>query len=116
VEIIDAGALAGRRVRTRAILDDQRWTLFAGLAVLNVLDLISTMIVLNRGGDERNPFVQPFVESIWQIGLLKASVLVLIATLLTRCGESRLAGFALAGTTGWYLAVVSWNVVVLTII
>jgi len=102
--------------RWRAILDDPRWTLFAGLGVLNVLDLITTAMVLDRGGEERNPFVQPFVDNLWHVGLLKAMVLVLVATLLTRCQGSRIAELSLAGTTGWYLAVVFWNVAVLTIL
>jgi Domain of unknown function (DUF5658) len=116
VEIIDASALADRRGGLRLVLGDSRWRLFAGLVVLNLIDLLTTSLVIARGGSERNPFVQPFVDSIWQVGLLKALVLVLIATLLGRCRGSRIAEVALAGTTGWYLAVVSWNVVVLTIL
>jgi len=106
----------GASVRWRAILDDPRWTLFLGLTVLNVFDLITTAMVLDRGGEERNPFVQPFVDNLWHVGLLKAAVLVLVATLLTRCRGSRIAELSLAGTAGWYLAVVCWNVAVLTIL
>lgn len=102
--------------RWRAVVGDARWSLFVGLLVLNVLDLITTMLVLDRGGEERNPFVQPLVENMWHVGLLKAAVLVIVATLLTRCEGSRIAELSLAGTTGWYLAVVCWNVAVLTIL
>ncbi len=102
--------------RWRAVVADPRWALYAGLVVLNVLDLITTVMVLDRGGEERNPFVQPLVENMWHVGVLKALVLVLVATLLTRCRGSRIAELSLAGTTGWYLAVVSWNVAVLTIL
>ncbi|MEQ8840165.1 MAG: DUF5658 family protein [Acidimicrobiales bacterium] len=84
--------------------------------VLNVVDLITTVMVLDRGGVERNPFVQPIVDNMWHVGLLKGVVLVLVATLLTRCHGSRIAELALTLTTGWYLAVVSWNVAVLTIL
>ena len=100
----------------RALLADSRWGLFVGLVVLNVLDLITTALVLDRGGEERNPFVQPLVDNLWHVGVLKALVLVLVASLLTRCRGSRIAELSLAGTTGWYLAVVSWNVAVLTIL
>jgi hypothetical protein len=105
-----------RRAGWRARVDDPRWSLYLGLAVLNVFDLITTAMVLDRGGEERNPFVQPLVENMWHIGLLKVAVLLLVGTLLTRCEGSRIAELALAGTAGWYLAVVLWNVAVLTIL
>jgi hypothetical protein len=100
----------------RVLARDTRWTLFLALIVLNIFDLISTAMVLDRGGSEFNPFVQPFVENIWEVALLKGVVLALIAVLLTRVEGSRLSELALAGTTGWYLAVVGWNVAVLTIL
>jgi len=116
VEIIETRALPRRRVDVRAVLGDPRWRLFVGLVVLNLIDLVTTSMVLTRGGSERNPFVQPFVDDIWQVGVLKGLVLVLIAVLLGRCRQSRIAEVALAATTGWYVAVVSWNVAVLTIV
>ena len=100
----------------RVARTDRRWSMFVGLAVLNVADVITTAMVLDRGGSESNPFVKPLVDDIWQVGLLKIAVLVIIAALLTRCRESRIAEFALAATTGWYLAVVMWNLAVLTIL
>lgn len=119
VRLETAGADVGPATtvaRWRAIVGDAGWSLFVGLVVLNILDLITTALVLDRGGEERNPFVQPLVENMWHVGLLKAAVLVLVATLLTRCQGSRIAELSLAGTTGWYLAVVCWNVAVLTIL
>jgi hypothetical protein len=107
----DPEPLAGR-----VLARDVGWTLFFGLIVLNIFDLITPAMVLHRGGSERNPFVQPFVENIWEVALLKGVVLALIAALLTRVQGSRLSKFALAGTVGWYLAVVCWNVAVLTIL
>ena len=98
-----------------ARLADPRWSLYLGLVVLNVLDIITTSMVIDRGGAERNPFVQPFVHDMAQVTGLKAAVLVLIAALLTRCAGSRLAELSLAGAAGWYLAVVLWNTSVLTI-
>ncbi|MEM7141622.1 MAG: DUF5658 family protein [Actinomycetota bacterium] len=116
VEHLDSDVIVGAPGRLRTILDDPRWFLYAGLVVLNVFDIITTAMVLDRGGSESNPFVQPFVESIWQVSLLKAAVLVIIAVLVARVEGSRLSEFALAGTAGWYLAVVSWNVAVLAIL
>lgn len=116
MEIIEAGPTAIWRARLSPVLGDPRWSLFVGLVVLNVVDIVTTSMVLDRGGSERNPFVQPIVDDMWQIGLLKAVVLVIVATLLTRCAGSRIAELSLAATAGWYLAVVAWNVAVLTIL
>lgn len=99
-----------------AFVGDSRWALYLALIVLNVFDLITTAMVLDRGGEERNPFVQPLVDNLFHVGLLKGLVLVIVATLLTRCRGSRIAELSLAGTTGWYLAVVVWNIAVLTIL
>lgn len=115
-QLIGTQASGSTQDRWRSIVGDSRWALFVSLIVLNVLDLITTSMVLQRGGQERNPFVQPLVDNLWHVGLLKALVLVIVATLLTRCRGSRVAELSLAGTTGWYLAVVCWNVAVLTIL
>ena len=95
---------------------DQRWTLFVALVVLNLLDVLTTMWVLDRGGSETNPFIEPIVDSMWTVTALKAGVLAIVGLLLTRCRESRPIDLALVGVTGWYIAVVSWNLTVLTVI
>lgn len=100
----------------RSAMDDPRWSMYAGLVGLNLADVLTTAMVLDRGGSERNPFVQPLVDNMWQVAGLKAVVLVLIAALLSRCRGSRIAEFSVAATTGWYLAVVLWNIAVLTIL
>lgn len=115
-EAAPEGAGATGRLRARWWSDDARWSMFGWLVVLNVLDVISTAMVLDSGGAERNPFVQPFVESLWQVTGLKVLVLVVIGSLLTRCAGSRIAELALAATTGWYVAVVSWNLMVLSVV
>jgi len=94
----------------------QQWALYAALIVLNVADVITTAMVLDRGGTESNPFVQPIVHQLWLVGLIKAMVLALVGCLLTRCRDSRMADIALVATTGWYLAVVGWNITVLTLL
>ncbi len=106
----------GQRVDVTRLPADHRWPLYIALVVFNVLDLITTAVVLDRGGTERNPLVKPIVDGIWDVALVKGLVLVLVAVLLTRCRESRIADLALAGTTGWYIAVVIWNCAVLTLL
>lgn len=98
------------------VLADTRWTLYVGLIVLNILDVVTTKLVLDRGGSERNPFVEPFVEGMWDITAAKLAVLAIIGVLLVRCHNSRPADIALAVTTGWYLAVVMWNFAVLALL
>lgn len=115
VEFIEREPVSIARSRWPAVVADPRWTLYGGLVVLNLLDVITTAMVIDRGGAERNPFVQPFVHDMRLVTVLKVLVLVIVATLLTRVRDSRLATLALAGTTGWYLAVVSWNTAVLAL-
>ncbi len=103
-------------VATRRAFSDQRWNMYFGLVVLNVIDVITTAVILNRGGIEGNPFIKPMIEGIWQVSLLKAAVLIIIGMLLMRSKESRISDLALAATSGWYLAVVLWNFMVLAVV
>ena len=95
---------------------EQRWLLFAALVVLNLADVITTALVLAAGGVETNPLIQPIVDDIAVVALLKAAVLGVVGMLLVRCRDSRVVDIALVLTTGWYLAVVGWNVTVLALI
>jgi len=103
-------------VTIRRALTDQRWMMYFALVVLNVIDVITTAAVLGRGGVEGNPFVQPLIDGLWQVSLLKAAVLIVIAMLLMRSRESRISALALAAASGWYLAVVLWNGAILAVI
>ena len=95
---------------------DQRWALFVALVVLNVFDIVTTEAVLARGGRETNPILEPLVDSMLTVSMLKAVVLVIVGCLLLRCRPSKLIDFALVITTGWYGAVVAWNVTVLALL
>jgi len=103
-------------VANRRVVADQRWAVFIGLVVLNAVDVLTTVLVLGRGGVEGNPFIRPMIDGVWQVSMLKAAILVIVGLLLTRSRGSRIAEFALTATTGWYLAVVAWNLVVLSMI
>jgi len=103
-------------VAIRRTIADQRWSVYFGLVVLNVIDVITTAVILDRGGVEGNPFIRPMVDGIWQVSLLKAAVLIIIGMLLMRAKESRVSNLALAATTGWYLAVVLWNFTILAVV
>ena len=99
----------------RAPVDDGRWRMLIALVVLNALDVITTAAVIGAGGTENNPLMRPLIEDVWPAVLLKTAVLLLIAWLLHRCSDSRRIVVMMACTTGWYLAVVSWNVTVLAL-
>jgi hypothetical protein len=116
---MDTQTTRGRGPRpdlARLVLHDNRWSLYSVLIALNVFDLVTTAAVIDHGGSERNPLVQPIIDGIWMVALVKGLVLIVVAILLTRCRESRIADLALAGTTGWYIAVVIWNLVVLSLL
>lgn len=84
------------------------------LAVLNVLDLVSTRAVLSRGGVERNPLMRPVMDDLWHGALVKGACLALIVVLLARCpAPSRRADLTMLAVCGWYLLVVGWNLQVL---
>jgi hypothetical protein len=88
--------------------------LLVALAALNLADLITTRLVLDRGGAEGNPLMRPLVEGLWPALSSKALCLVLIAALAVRCPRPRWTVRLLAPVTVWYGLVVAWNVVVLS--
>jgi hypothetical protein len=94
---------------------DRRWSVLLLLVALNALDVITTVAVISAGGSENNPLMRPFVEAVWPAVALKAAVLITIAWLLARCEDSRRIEMMMVFATGWYLAVVSWNLTVLAL-
>jgi hypothetical protein len=87
--------------------------LVAALAVLNAADLVTTRLVLDRGGGEGNPVMRPFVEGVWGAAALKFGCLALIAVLARRCLGSVRVRRGLVGVVAWYAVVVVWNLVAL---
>jgi hypothetical protein len=83
------------------------------LGVLNIADLVTTRLVLDRGGSEGNPVMAPLVEGMWAAALLKLGCVALIAVLAQRCLGSVRVRWGLLIVCSWYAAVVSWNLVVL---
>ncbi|RMH68479.1 MAG: hypothetical protein D6683_16830 [Actinomyces sp.] len=88
----------------------EAWVLYAALVVLNLLDVVTTAAVLAAGGAEGNPVVRPYVDNgLGTVFGAKLLVLAVVAYLLTHSRGSRITDWALTFTTGWYLAVVTWN-------
>ncbi len=103
-------------VDTRIEQGEKRWQLFRILVVLNVLDVITTGLVLAAGGSEGNPLIAPMVDNMANVALLKFAVLAGVAALLGRCHESRVVDIGIVAVTGWYAAVIGWNLTVLAVI
>ena len=109
------GVEARIEAREQARLD-QRWSLFITLVVLNIFDVITTELVIRAGGNETNPFIEPIVHNFLLVALLKALALTVVGLLLSRARPSRAIDLGLTLTTGWYVAVVIWNTVVLALV
>ncbi len=93
---------------------DEAWVLFAALVLLNAADVVTTGAVLAGGGGEGNPVVRPYVENgLGVVIVAKILVLTVVGYLLSHAPASKITHWALTATTGWYLAVVSWNLWVL---
>jgi hypothetical protein len=88
----------------------RRWFLLAILGALNLLDLVTTRLVLNAGGQEANPIMAPIIHHPFAPALVKTSGFVLVAMVLKACPtRSAIVDRALVGVTGLYLAIVGWN-------
>jgi len=88
----------------------RRWFLLAILGALNLLDLVTTKLVLSAGGAEANPIMAPIIHHPFAPALVKTGGFVLVALVLKACPvRSKIVDRSLIAVTGLYLAVVSWN-------
>ncbi len=90
----------------------RRWFLLIILGALNILDLVSTKLVLQAGGAEANPIMAPIIHHPFAPGLVKAAGFALVALVLQACPpRSAIVDRALVTVTGVYTAVVGWNLI-----
>lgn len=87
--------------------------LYVGLVVLNLIDLVTTRLVLDRGGKEGNPVMAPIIHSAYGALVAKAACLGLIGALIVRSRRSPRMLVVLASVDVWYVLVVAWNLRVL---
>lgn len=87
--------------------------LFAGLVVLNLVDLTTTRLVLDRGGEEGNPVMAPIIDNVFGAFAVKALCLALIGVLIMRSRRSARMLFVVAAVDAWYVLVIFWNLRVL---
>jgi hypothetical protein len=103
--VVDRGRARPRRMPTAPLV--------GVLALLNLLDIVSTQVVLGRGGAEGNPLMEPLIHGLWGAIALKGACLLVIALLVARCGPSVRAWRALLAVNAWYAVVVGWNLSIL---
>ena len=116
VDAVDASAAARRSGRVARALAP--WTgrfvhLFALLVGLNLADLVTTRLVLDRGGTEANPVLEPIIHSMAHASVLKALCLAIVGLLLVRTGRTVRVAAVLLAVNAWYTFVVLWNLRVL---
>ena len=74
------------------------------------MDLVTTRLVLNAGGEEANPIMAPIIHHPFAPALVKTGGFVLVAMVLKACPtRSAIVDRALVGVTGLYMAIVGWN-------
>jgi uncharacterized protein DUF5658 len=83
---------------------------FGLFLALQVLDVATTLVVLNMGGAEQNPLIQEFLKVGPALGLALSKVLVLaLAGLLVSRQKVKIIRLANAA----FVFVVVWNVVII---
>ena len=88
-------------------------SLLAWLIALNIADLVTTRLVLNRGGTESNPLMQGVIDTAAHAWLLKGMCLVAVVTLVLRSRLPHRVALTLGVVNLWYALVVAWNLGVL---
>lgn len=100
----------------RVPLIGSRWVLLLALALLNVLDLITTRAVLAAGGEEGNPVMAQIIHDPIAPVLVKTAGVLVVALVVNACPpDSKIVNRALACSVLAYSAIVSWNLVNLLI-
>ena len=96
--------VGGSRVSARRV------RLAVALVLLNVLDVVLTRLVLDRGGIEANPTMQSLMDGFAAPLGIKVAVSALAGGLLLCCPErSRLADNAVRFMVGVYALIALWN-------
>jgi hypothetical protein len=87
-----------------------RWVMAAALLSLNLLDVVTTKLILRVGGSEANPVMAPLVDHPYAAYALKLSMAVAVGALLLKAPRSsRLADRAVLAAIGAYVLVIGWN-------
>lgn len=91
-----------------------RWLMAAALLGLNLLDVVVTKWILQRGGTEMNPVMRPIIRDPAAPLVVKLLVATLVgALLLASPRNSRFADRAMVVVVVAYAVVVAWNIGIL---
>ena len=105
------------RVRPPSIPRLEAWqvchSLLAWLIGLNIADLITTRLVLDRGGTESNPLMQGVIDSTMQASVVKFVCIIVVVALVLRTRFPQRVAWSLGAVDLWYALVVGWNLGVL---
>jgi hypothetical protein len=105
------------RLRPQSIPRLESWrvchSLLAWLIGLNIADLITTRVVLARGGTESNPLMQGVIDSTMQASMIKFACIVVVVALVLRTRFPHRVAWSLGAVDLWYALVVGWNLGVL---
>jgi Domain of unknown function (DUF5658) len=88
----------------------RRWFLLSILGALNLLDLVTTRLVIEAGGQEANPLMAPIIHHPVAPAAVKTVGFVVVALVLRACPpRSAIVDRSLAAVTAIYSIVVGWN-------
>lgn len=86
----------------------------AALISLNLLDVITTKVIISLGGQEANPLMRPLIDDPAAPFALKIGMCVAVGVLLLRApARSRFADRAVLLAVGVYTVVIGWNLGIL---
>jgi hypothetical protein len=104
----------GERSVVMGRVSAQRLYLAGSLVLLNLLDVLTTRAVLDRGGVEANPLMHGLMQGLAAPLGLKTLVAGTAGALLLMCPpDAKLGERAAATVAGLYVAIVAWNSAVL---
>jgi hypothetical protein len=108
--MIEVGVVTTQE-RVAPLFDARARALFALLLALNLADVVTTRIGLDRGAVEQNPLMSGFVDS-FAGALFAKTVLMGIATgvLYMAANRGRRVNGVLWFTSLWYVGVIAWNI------
>ena len=87
-----------------------RWVMAAALISLNLLDVVTTKLILRAGGAEANPVMQSIIHDPYAAYALKLSMALGVGVLLLKSPPtSKLADRAVLAAIGCYMLVIGWN-------
>lgn len=88
----------------------RRWRYFLALLILQVLDVVTTLAVLDQGGFEGNPIMRVIAHGDpWRFLAVKVGAAIVVGGLVMLSPEDRSIDRSLLYVILMYVGVVGWN-------